>query len=302
VWIFCLVWHVKVEWIANWFLCIVTFNNHIAAHWIEVIWCSSFVILNKIDWYIENQFFSCSYCDVILNILCNEFMPFPIVKGWIDNRIYITSHISIWDIENTDFEIHVEAIVITTVLFDGDTDGLSFRFSRLYQVCHHYGSIADSLYWSIIGKIHPRKIIKLDYKSPIFTGRLLSMKTLLLLVLTISKLSISKFEKSWSYIGHIFKSCILKSMTSPYSKLQSTQNFDIVGLRRLSSFIESSLWAQLKLNPKSWKSIDTYSYLILIRSQGDFVNFERSSSIAIQTTRLVHLSHLEVKNEFKKIV
>ena len=51
VWIFCLIWHVKVQWVANWFLSIVAFHNNITAHRIEVIWSSNFVILNEFNWY-----------------------------------------------------------------------------------------------------------------------------------------------------------------------------------------------------------------------------------------------------------
>ena len=253
MWIFCLVWHVKVEWIANWFLCIVTFNNHIAAHWIEVIWCSSFVILNKIDWYIENEFFSCSYCDVILNILCNEFMLFPIVKGWIDNGIYITSHISIWDIENADFEIYVEAIVITTVLFDGDTDGLSFWFSCLYEVCHHYWSIKldknthakllvlDEYHFDSLMKAkfeplgHEKFLVRISPGDRVFwfqryqNFRFRSLKNREIIDLKI----------------HIFEPCIFKSMISQYSKLR---NFDILRTRRSSCHLDAK--------NKFWKVFD----------------------------------------------
>ena len=52
-------------------------------------------------------------------------MLFAIIKRGIDDGVNINSNIAIRDIENSDFEIHIKTIVITTFLFDRDTDCLA---------------------------------------------------------------------------------------------------------------------------------------------------------------------------------
>ena len=136
LWIVLLVRHAEVERITNWFLRVIAFDNYITSQWIEVIWSSCFVIFDELDGHIEHEWFSSSYCNVILNILWDEFMFFDTVRSWVDNAIYIKYQIGIWNIGNFDFEIDIKSIVTTPFLFDSNIYSLALWLLSLYEVSH----------------------------------------------------------------------------------------------------------------------------------------------------------------------
>ena len=63
-------------------------------------------------------------------------MLLAMVISWVDNAIYITCNIGIWNIGDFDFEIDIKSIVITTFFFDGDINSLAFWLLSLYEVSY----------------------------------------------------------------------------------------------------------------------------------------------------------------------